>query len=640
MIDAYLDDYTTIIVEIKKKYYNGKVSHLYLIDNNDLILLDDNLTYLGETNTHNIYRVNLNLDIELGKEYYLTDNYGYKTIVKYRYITKTNRFDEETFTDEFLGCDYSKEKTYFAIWAPISSEVILHLGDDYHKMSRNGSVFTISIKGDHKNKLYSYIIKNNGVYYKVLDPYALSFSYYEKRNFVIDKNDITSNEDIVNEKKSKTIYEVSVRDFTSSKDLPNKGTFNAFARDENLDYLDSLDVEYIQLLPINYFAGDYRGYDNFYNWGYNPLHHNLPHPGYIENINDPISLINETKNLINALHKRGMKVTIDVVFNHVYEKSDNNLNVIVPHYIFLMNDNYEYSNGSFCGNDIDSRKSMVRRYFNDILELFVSVYDVDGFRFDLMGILDIDSINYFYNNLTKLKKNIFLYGEGWNMPSFLREDKRSTLFNVGQLENISFFNDYYRENLKYNKFDESLFKGQYLIDGKNIFTSSNSSINYLQCHDDYAFYDYKRYISLSDEESTIKEQLFKTLIILISNGYAFIGSGQEFYNTKKGIRNTYNSPDEVNTFDWERKKRYQDDIDKITKVIKIREKYNLFECVYQYEEQSGLIKLISRELLIIINNSKDDYLNDYKGKVLFSSGDERLIRHQEIVIMERGNKDG
>ena len=167
MIDAYLDDYTTIIVEIKKKYYNGKVSHLYLIDNNDLILLDDNLTYLGETNTHNIYRVRVNIDIELGKEYYLTDNYGYKTIVKYRYITKTNKFDEETFTDEFLGCDYSKEKTYFAIWAPISSEVILHLGDDYHKMSRNGSVFTISIKGDHKNKLYSYIIKNNGVYYKV-----------------------------------------------------------------------------------------------------------------------------------------------------------------------------------------------------------------------------------------------------------------------------------------------------------------------------------------------------------------------------------------------------------------------------------------------------------------------------------------
>jgi pullulanase len=628
MIKTYLDSYNQITVNVSKNYYGGKISSLYMLTKYGPQKLKE-LQLCEKFEDYIEYTVELDDSIELGEEYYLLDDHGFKTLLEYRYITKEERFRKETYTDSYLGCHYTKEETSFSIWAPISNEVILVLnGNESYKMRKQGNVFYCVISRNLEKYEYYYLIKNNGKYSKVLDPYSYSYNYDQSASVVIDLDKIEKNIELKVNKKSKVIYETNVRDFSSSKKGKYKSKFLGLIEDENIEYLDNLGIEYLQLMPINYFNGDVYNSDAFYNWGYNPCLHGVAHPNYVYNIENPYSVINECKTMINKLHERGIKITLDVVFNHLENRDDNVLNLIVPYYYYLMKDG-EVSNGSLCGVDLDSKAPMMNRFIKDMCKRWVKLYDVDGFRFDLMGILDYQTINEVCDELKVIKPYILVCGEGWNMPSLMPDEDKAVMTNADKMHNVAFFNDYYRESLKYDYIGENVIGGDYVLNN-NVYFDFSKSINYLECHDNYTYYDLQTYIELRDEHFALKRQMFKNLIILLSNGYAFFHSGQEFFRTKKGSENSYCKLDDINMFDWNRMYKFSKEVNLVEKMIKIREKHNLFAAKYEYLNEAGIISVRNDDILVVINIS-DRVLQLDKKEILLTTNKKQLDKYDLVI---------
>ncbi len=628
MIKVYLDSYNQIKVNVSKNYYSGKISSLYMLTKYGPQKLKE-LQLSEKFEDYIEYIVEFDFDIELGEEYYLVDDYGFKALLEYRYITKSEKFRNDTYTTEELGCRYLKEETVFSLWAPTSNEVLLVLNSsEFYKMKREGNVFKCVVSRNLEKCDYYYLVKNNGKYNKVLDPYAYSYNYDQSACVVVDLDKVKKSVPLSINKKSKVIYEANVRDFSSAKKGNNKSKFLGVVDEESLNYLDNLGIEYFQLMPINYFNGDVYNSESFYNWGYNPYLFGVPHPNYVYSLENPYAVMNECKEMINKLHKKGIKVTLDVVFNHLEDREDNILNLLVPNYFYLIKDG-KYSNGSFCGVDLDSTAPMMNRFIKDMCKRWVKLYDVDGFRFDLLGILDYKTINELQAELKAIKSNIFIYGEGWNMPSLMNDEDKAIMTNASKMNNIAFFNDYYRESLKYDYVGEHVVAGDYLSNNKTYFDFSKS-INYLECHDNYTYFDLQTYVELREEKFAMKRQLFKNLIILLSNGYAFYHSGQEFYRTKKGCENSYCKPNEINMFDWNRMYKYSKDVNVIEKMIKLREKHNFFASKYEYEEEFGIIRLKNDEVNVVINLS-DRIVQLEKKEILLTTNKKNLEKYDLVV---------
>jgi pullulanase len=381
-------------------------------------------------------------------------------------------------------------------------------------------------------------------------------------------------------------------------------------------------------MPINYFNGDVYNSDIFYNWGYNPYLFGVTHPNYVYSIEDPYAVVNECKTMVNKLHEKGIKVNIDVVFNHLENRDDNILNLVVPYYYYLMKDN-RLSNGCMCGVDLDSSAPMMNRFIKDMCKRWVNLYDVDGFRFDLLGILDYKTINELYDELKQIKPHVMIYGEGWNMPSLMEEEDKAIMTNASKMKNIAFFNDYYRESLKYDYIGEHVIHGDYFSKDKAYFDYSQS-INYIECHDNYTYFDLQTYIELREEKFAIKRQLFKNLIILLSNGYAFYHSGQEFFRTKQGCENSYCKLDDINAFDWNRMYKYSKEVNVIEKMIKLREKHNLFATKYEYTEEFGIITLKNNDIKVVINLS-DKFIQLEKEEILLTTNKKQLEKYDLVI---------
>ena len=628
MIKAYLDSYNKITINVSKNYYGGKISSLYMLTKYGPEKLSE-LQFCEKFEDYIEYAIDFNEDIQLGEEYYLVNEYGFKFRLEYRFITKTEKFRTETFTNEYLGYKYSKNETVFSLWAPVSSDVILVLNNiGYYKMRKQGNVFSCVISKNLDKYEYYYLVEYNGKYTKILDPYCYSYNYDQSACVVVDLEKIESKVELVVDKKSKVIYEANVRDFTSSKKGKYKSKFLGVVDEESLQYLDNLGIEYLQLMPINYFNGDIYNNESFYNWGYNPYLFGVCHPNYVYSIENPYAIINECKVMVNKLHEKGIKVTLDVVFNHLENRDDNILNMIAPYYFYLMKDN-KLSNGSFCGVDLDSEAPMFKRFIKDMCKRWITLYDVDGFRFDLLGILSYKTINEVYDELRLLKPNVFVYGEGWNMPSLMKEEDKATLENASKMPNIAFFNDYYRESLKYDYIGESIVNGKYIKNDVTYFDFTNS-INYLECHDNYTYYDLQTYVELRDENFALKRQLFKNLIILLSNGCAFLHSGQEFFRTKKGIDNSYCKPDDINAFDWNRMYKYSKEVNIVEKMIKIREKHNLFASKYEYHNESDIITLTNNDIRVVINMS-NKFVQIEKKNLLLATNKTQLDKYDLAI---------
>ena len=239
---------------------------------------------------------------------------------------------------------------------------------------------------------------------------------------------------------------------------------------------------------------------NKYNWGYDPVQYNVCEGSYIKDINDPYARVNELISLVNTLHRADIRVNLDVVFNHVYKDQEFALNIMCPYYFYRYKDNMELSNGSFCGNEVRTEALFMRQYILLMIERYINIYDIDGLRFDLMGLMDIDTLKAIDKMTHHYKGDFMLYGEGWTMPTVLKSTRQSTIANAAKLENIAFFNPAFRDIVKGSSFPDHRQEAGYALGNvaltekmKNLllgdvndgFIHPGQSINYVECHDNY-----------------------------------------------------------------------------------------------------------------------------------------------------------
>lgn len=526
-----------------------------------------------------------------------------------------------------LGAIYDKKKTIFKVWAPIAKEVKLILYSwkdsvqEFDMKKEIEGVWTIKIKGNLNGVQYTYKVNNLGYSNETTDPYCRNISKDGSKSIVVDMkktnprhwNDIK----IPKDSTDNIIYELSVRDFTSNKSSnvqeDCRGKYRGINLDKNMnsrqgiDYLVALGITHVQLMPIYDFSSGEN--ERSYNWGYNPKNYNVPEPSYAVGEKE-ISKIVELKEMIMNFHLKGIKVIMDVVYNHHTNAEESNFNKIVPKYYFRRNEDGSFSNGSGCGNEFATERKMAKKFVIDSVLYWAREYKIDGFRLDLMGLYDIEIIKDMRCELDKINKDILLYGEPWKGGKSVLENKNSMIRENMELigsSKIGCFNDNFRDCIKGEvfNFDSKGFvsgaigKEEELkhcivgsvkhkdidytkIKSVSFLNESYQSINYDSCHDNHTLLD-KLYLSNMgvDENELIKMNLLAAAILLTSQGVCFLHSGEEFLRIKRNEKgqieeNSYKAGDYVNSIDWVRREKYHNIVNYYRKLIELRKKHKVF----------------------------------------------------------------
>lgn len=525
-------------------------------------------------------------------------------------------FDEKySYLEDDLGPNYYKDFTKFVLWAPLASKVELRINDKLIEMNRGEKgTYYLNLDGDYDGALYDYIVYINGEKIVTCDPYAKSSNLNSEKSAVIDLNKVKrdmfdENLPPFNEYVEAIIYETSVRDISSSDSsniknkgkflgLCEKGTITSKGNPTGIDYLSSLGISHLQLLPVLDFASVKDDDPSQYNWGYDPLHFFALEGSYSTNPNDPYSRMNEFIRLVQTLHRSGIRVNLDVVYNHVYKKEIFALHKITPNY-FFRKEGEKYANHSGCGNDFYSERPMARKIILDSLKFLTKTYDVDGFRFDLMGLIDLETMKIVEKELHELKPSLMLYGEGWSMgANSPYTNEYATLDNANKLNGIAFFNDKYRNIVRGAGDKAELYEKGYLLGNQEkleafkyiyacgtyesvypiMFKSYNQSLNYVECHDNATLFD-----AISETLlNTSEDDLFKFIklfnkVLLLSPGIVFIHAGQEFGQSKFGQANTYNLGDRYNALDYDLRDSRMSLVNSFINYVKTRKLIPLFK---------------------------------------------------------------
>ena len=661
-IKGYIDSYENITLLVDKNIDNEN-KKFYLYDGKTKIELEL-INYYKEEN-FNKYIVKNSPSISLHKDYYILDEAKNKGYLRSGSIVRDKRFDEENYYDGPLGVEYHKDKSIFRIWSPVAKEIIVELifNDDRrekHNLSINDKVWEYTHIGDLDGVGYIYHVRVFDKFVQVIDPYAISSCANALYNYVVDQNKFYK---MKYEKPAfsgnyvdSIIYELNIKDFTQDLESKNKGCFLGLLENNptkggptGMEYIKSLGITHVQLLP----TFDFEGVDDLdktakYNWGYNPIQYFVPSGWYSINPDDPYSRINELLMLIDEFHKNGIRVNMDVVFNHVYETSYLAINKLVPGYDFRVDLGGNASNASGCGNVFATERKQVSRLVRDVLSYYAKVYNVSGFRFDLMGLLDIDTLNIAEEALREIDKTIMLYGEGWNMFNPLSEDLRPTIYNHKKIPGYAFFNDRFRDSIRGNQWNKmpgySYNRESENFDLINLvkgscqdfyrFSEPSQSINYVECHDNYTFYDFGLALGKEDFE-VIDAGRLALEIILISEGIPFIHAGQEFFRTKQGVENSYNTRGLVNKFNYHRRDRYIDNIKTLIDLIKIRKEYDVLRLNsakeismkvhvldgISSEHRTGFVFIGDNyDLFVVIKNNYKEEQIDFGGTRLIFDG--------------------
>lgn len=612
---AYLDNFDHIHVILNKTYYNGVSLQFYLRD-----VLNGEVTPLQITDRHQevdavVYDLKLDQELEVGHEYQVTDAYGMATPLVHRNIVYEASFDEKYADEDFqFGAIYTKEATTFRIWAPTALEAKVDLDNVVYNMHRVGrGSFEITVSGDLSGKAYTYLIKHSFQWVESTDPYSYSLTANGNQSVVIDLDrccveDDTSHLPPLNRMTDAIIYELSVRDISWQDDV-NKGKFAGLK--QHLNYLKELGVTHLQLMPTFDFATVDENHPSlYYNWGYDVSHHFSPEGIYASNIQDGYCRIIEMKEMIRDLHQAGFRVVLDVVYNHMYNQPTSHLDKIVPRYYFRRD-----SNGSYCGNDIASERTMGRFYILESCKYWMREYHIDGFRFDLMGILDIETCLEISEACLAINPNAIFYGEGWKMPTRLPQDQMATIENHEKLPMYAFFNDRYREVMKAycagNTYQTC--NAANVILGCDYLGNPRTSINYVECHDNETYYDKLTMDLKEDKETLIRRMKLANGMVLLSQGIPFIHCGQEFCRTKNQEHNTYNLPDYINQVDWYRRKLYRDVVSFTRDMIYIRKKYACFRMEHREEvERYAHVDEVDYRMLVVTYTLGNDEFSELK----------------------------
>lgn len=676
---AYAVSFDAIEVYLQTNYYNGISSKFYLKNMETLqstLLAGD---AEGESDGWRIYR--LRAEFELGTSYQIMDAYGLFCNLDVTRLALTEQFDRDYYyAGNDLGSTYKPNMTVFKVWAPLATGVILKvyhgpLVNFYAMVRKDKGVYEIKIYRDLDGYEYTYLITHNDVSVETTDPYAYASTSNALRSIVINLERVDHSDYPLPPLRHMTdaiIYEVGVRDFSMDPygGLRHKGKFLAFTERGNrtylgypsgVDYLADLGVTHIQLMPIQDFAtvDEDHPYE-LYNWGYDPVQYNVTEGSFVTDPNDGYRRIVECQQMIKNIHRHGMRVVMDVVYNHMHDVNNNALEKTVPYYWFRRHEG-KLSNGSWCGNDINSEGLMVRKYIVDMCIRWQTLYGVDGFRFDLMGLLDIKTIQEVQQECTAIDPSFIIYGEGWNMGT-LPESRKASMDNHGLLPGIGFFNDYFRDTIRGTNQMET--KGyvsgdtyktneaiRVLCDYEK-FSSVEQSINYVECHDNATVYDKFSVSNVGEVESCIERRCLIALgAVLLAQGVPFIHAGEEFFGTKNGNGNSYNIGDSVNMISWGRRDQYVEQVNQIKFLIRLRKNNKCFR-YYDFEDMRNHIHIYNcyhkmieyhlsqdegdyREFRVFINPSYDPLTVDIDPayQVIFCMENEQL---QDCKLTVRG----
>ena len=510
----------------------------------------------------------------------------------------------------------------------------------------------LTVKNDLKGKYYLFGVYNNAQPDLTPGVFAKAVGVNGQRGAIIDLKD-TDPEGWSEDKRPElrnpvdlVIYEMHHRDFSIdySSGIKNKGKFLALTEPKAIEHLKRLGVNAIHILP----SFDYASVDESqpdkpqYNWGYDPLNYNVPEGSYSTNAADPKARIKEFKQMVQALHKAGIRVILDVVYNHTFSIDGSNFQKTYPGYYYRHRPDGTYSDGSGCGNETASEKPLMREFMVESVKYWVNEYHIDGFRFDLMGVHDIETMNLIRAELDKIDPSIYVYGEGWSAGSCAYpQEKLAMKANARQLNGIGAFSDEMRDALRGPFSDDK--KGGFLagmpnceesikfgiagaIDhpqvdmtkvnySKTAWTNEPSQmIAYVSCHDDMCLTDRLRATvpNISDEE-LIRLDLLAQTAVLTSQGVPFLLSGEEMLRDKKGEHNSFRSPDSINRFDWNNLKRYPQVFDYYSKLIALRKAHPAFRMGNAEEVKKNLVFLDAPEGVVAFqlkNNAGGDSWKD------------------------------
>ncbi len=516
-----------------------------------------------------------------------------------------------------LGANYFNEYTLFKVWSPyahglkvvIYNEYYTKYGKEYNMLKSNNGIWELKLEGNHRNKYYNYRVRIGDTERETPDPYTRGASINGNRGMVVDFKSINPvgwDEHFIPHPIKPTeaiIYETHVRNFSVDKNsgMKYKGKYLAFTESgtkgkgglsTGLDHLKELGITHIHLLPIFDFKSVDERLDSGYNWGYDPYLYNVPEGSYSTNPYDGKVRIVELKKMIKSLHENNIRVVMDVVFNHTFKTDDSPFNVLTPHHFYRLKEDGSYGDGSGCGNEIASEKPMVRKFIIDSLKFWVKEYKIDGFRFDLMALMDIETMDEIEKQLKTINPNILLYGEPWTGGDSVLNDNLQFRKGCQKGMDIGVFNDDFRNALKGDNdgnvrgfvnggrgLEHEIKKGivgsiYYGHDTYGFAKEPNETVNYVSSHDNLTLFDkiLKTNLVSTDLEREKMNRLALS-IILTSQGIPFIHGGSEILKSKGGNYNSYNAGDEVNNIKWDDKDKYLETFMYIKGLISIRNSY-------------------------------------------------------------------
>jgi pullulanase len=512
---------------------------------------------------------------------------------------------------------YSPEQTMFKLFAPKNAKRVEVTVTDAKtkKMKFENGIWTTTLKGDLKNRYYTFQVTDRKAHGATPGVFAKAVSVNGKMGAIIDLRE-TDPQGWAQDQRPYTkspadlvIYEMHHRDFSvsASSGLEHKGKFLALTEPKAINYLKELGVNAVHILPsFDYASVDETRLDTpQYNWGYDPLNYNVPEGSYSTNPNDPKCRIREFKQMVQALHKAGIRVILDVVYNHTFNIDGSAFQRTYPDYYYRKTAKGDYSNGSGCGNETASEQPMMRRFMLESVKYWMNEYHIDGFRFDLMGVHDVETMNEIRAEVNKLDPSVFIYGEGWSAGQCAYPTgKLAVKANMKQLPGIAAFSDDMRDALRGPFSDDK--KGAFLagiggeeeslkfgiagaiahpqVDMSQVNYSKEpwaleptQQISYASCHDDMCLVDRLRaeIPGIKDDELIRLDELAQTAVFT-SQGVPFLLSGEEMLRDKKGVHNSFNSPDSINSLNWDNLQKYPQVFSYYKNLIQLRKNHPAF----------------------------------------------------------------
>lgn len=654
----------------------------------DLTLNEDKTSGKITLNSSIVYTNNYKL-----KAYFALDDQTNEIAVSIEGLFDTDSFNDMFYYDGDLGAIYEKQQTTFKLWAPLSTSVSLNIYDTGTPENLGGTntpiathlltkgekgVFSVTVTGDLHAKYYTYNVTNNNVTHEnIVDPYAYGVGVNGLRGLIVDFQRLnpsgweynTRPNNIIN-KSEAIIYELHVRDLTTHEtwngNIKNRGRFLGLIEENTtynniktgFDHIKELGITHLQLLPIFDYGNaidETKQEDpeyNSFNWGYMPLNFNALEGNYSSDPYDGLKRIIEFKQVVMAYHDANIRINMDVVYNHTGQSADSNFNLIVPNYYYRYDQNGNFSNGSGTGNETASERLMMRKFIVDSTKFWLTEYNLDGFRFDLMKLHDSETMLEINQMAKEIDQTIMIYGEPWTGGTTpLPPEKQSGKENLILLDDIAAFNDDSRDGLKGSVFSSwmpGFLQGDFSMEKRvkygivggiehvdnpnyNVWHGKpDKTLNYVSAHDNNTLHD-KLYLTLleKNELNLIKQMSMQAYgVILTSQGIPFLHAGDEFLRSKEiseGVfdSNSYQSPDEINWIDWSLKDTHKDHFEFVKNLIRVRKENKVFttnDNNYINEnlrfidtKTKGILAYTLKDLtnsstyLVIINSTNNEY---------------------------------